>query len=103
MPAIGNVIHGVEVIAILIVTGVCIITFTVINTVFSFAIYGDVSWISAKLCVINLLINFLRVGFIRIKGKFHIRLIPFRKIAQAFHVIGISGIRVADNFVCTFY
>ena len=103
MPAIRNVIHGVEVIALLIVTGNCIITFTVINTVFSFAIDRDVSWISAKLSVINLLINFLCEGFIRIKGKFHIRLIPFRKIAQAFHVIGISGIRVADNFVCTFY
>ena len=103
MPAIGNVIHGVEVIAILIVTGVSVIAAAVVNAEFCFAIYGDVSWISAKLSVINLLINFLRVGFIRIKGKFHIRLIPFRKIAQAFHVIGISGIRVADNFVCTFY
>ena len=103
MPAIGNVIHGVEVVSLLIITGNCIITFTVINTVFSFAIDRDVYWISAKLSIINLLINFLRVGFIRIKGKFHIRLIPFRKIAQAFHVIGISGIRVADNFVCTFY
>ena len=103
MPAIRNVIHGVEVIALLIVTGVSVIAAAVVNAEFCFAIYGDVSWISAKLCVINLLINFLRVGFIRIKGKFHIRLIPFRKIAQAFHVIGISGIRVANNFLCTFY
>lgn len=103
MPAIGNVIHGVEVIAILIVTGVSVIAAAVVNAEFCFAIYGDVSWISAELGVINLLINFLCEGFIRIKGKFHIRLIPFRKIAQAFHVIGISGIRVADNFVCTFY
>ena len=87
----------------LIVTGVSVIAAAVVNAEFCFAIYGDVSWFSAKLSVINLLINFLRVGFIRIKGKFHIRLIPFRKIAQAFHVIGISGIRVADNFVCTFY
>ena len=103
MPAIGNVIHGVEVIAILIVTGVSVIAAAVVNAEFRFAIYGDVSWISAELGVINLLINFLCEGFIRIKGKFHIRLIPFRKIAQAFHVIGISGIRVANNFLCTFY
>ena len=103
MPAVRDVIHGVEVIALLIVTGVSVIAAAVVNAEFRFAIYGDVSWFSAKLSVINLLINFLRVGFIRIKGKFHIRLIPFRKIAQAFHVIGISGIRVADNFVCTFY
>ena len=103
MPAVRDVIHRVQVIAILIITGNCIITFTVINTVFRFAIDGDIPWIAAKLSVINLLINFLCEGFIRIKGKFHIRLIPFRKIAQAFHVIGISGIRVANNFLCTFY
>ena len=103
MPAVRDVIHGVEVISLLIVTGVSVIAAAVVNAEFCFAIYGDVSWISAELGVINLLINFLCEGFIRIKGKFHIRLIPFRKIAQAFHVIGISGIRVADNFVCTFY
>ncbi len=102
MPAIRNVIHGVEVIALLIVTGNCIITFTVINTVFSLAIDRDVSWIAAKLSVIDLLINFLSVGFICIEGKFQIRLVPFGEITQAFHVIGISGIRIADNFVCTF-
>jgi len=49
-----------------------------------------------------MLINFLCVGFIRIEGKFQIRLVPFGEITQAFHVIGISGIRVADNFVCAF-
>lgn len=87
----------------MIITGICIITFTVVNAEFCFTIDRDVSWISAKLSVINLLINFLRVGFIRIEGEFHIGLIPFREIAQAFHVIGISGIRVADNFVCAFY
>ena len=86
-----------------IIASVGVVATAVINTELRFTIDWDVSWIAAKLGIINLLINFLRVGFIRIKGKFHIRLIPFRKIAQAFHVIGISGIRVADNFVCTFY
>ena len=103
MPAVRDVIHGVEVISLLIVTGVSVIAAAVVNAEFCFTIYRDVSWISAKLSVINLLINFLCEGFIRIKGKFHIRLIPFGEITQAFHVIGISGIRVADNFVCTFY
>ena len=87
----------------LIVASVIVIAVAIVNTEFRFAIYGDVSWFSAKLSVINLLINFLCVGFIRIKGKFQIRLVPFGEITQAFHVIGISGIRVADNFVCTFY
>jgi len=88
---------------LLIVASVSVIAVAIVNSEFRFTIDRDVSWIGAKLSVINLLINFLRVGFIRIKGKFQIRLIPFCKIAQAFHVIGISGIRVADNFVCTFY
>ena len=103
MPAIGDVIHGVQVIPLLIVTGVSVIAAAVINAEFRFAIDGDIPWIAAKLSVIDLLINFLSVGFIRIEGKFQIRLIPFGEITQAFHVIGISGIRVADNFVCTFY
>ena len=87
----------------LIVTGVSVIAAAVINAEFRFAIDGDIPWIAAKLSVIDLLINFLSVGFIRIEGKFQIRLVPFGEITQAFHVIGISGIRVADNFVCTFY
>ncbi len=87
----------------LIVTGVSVIAAAVINAEFRFAIDGDIPWVAAKLSVIDLLINFLSVGFIRIEGKFQIRLIPFGEITQAFHVIGISGIRVADNFVCTFY
>ena len=103
MPAIRNVIHGVEVVSLLIVTGVSVIAAAVVNAEFCFTIYGDVSWISAKLSVINLLINFLRVGFIRIEGEFKIRLVPFGEITLAFHVIGISGIRVANNFLCTFY
>ena len=103
MPAVRDVIHRVQVIAILIITGNCIITFTVVNAVFRFAIDGDIPWVAAKLSVIDLLINFLSVGFIRIEGKFQIRLIPFGELTQAFQVIGISGIRVADNFVCAFY
>ena len=87
----------------LIVTGVSVIAAAVINAEFRFAIDGDIPWVAAKLSVIDLLINFLSVGFIRIEGKFQIRLIPFGEITQAFHVIGISGIRVADNFVYTFY
>ena len=102
MPAIRNVIHGVEVIALLIVTGVSVIAAAVVNEEFCFAIDWDVPWIAAKLSVIDLLINFLSVGFICIEGKFQIRLVPFGEITQAFHVIGISGIRIADNFVCTF-
>ena len=86
----------------LIVTGVSVIAAAVINAEFRFAIDGDIPWIAAKLSVIDLLINFLSVGFIRIEGKFQIRLVPFGEITQAFHVIGISGIRVADNFVCAF-
>ena len=87
----------------LIVTGVSVIAAAVVNAEFCFAIYGDVSWISAKLGVKNLLINFLRVGFIRIEGEFHIGLIPFREIAQAFHVMGIHWIWVTDNFVRALY
>ena len=87
----------------LIVTGVSVIAAAVINAEFRFAIDGDIPWVAAKLSVIDLLINFLSVGFIRIEGEFKIRLVPFGEITQAFHVIGISGIRVADNFVCTFY
>ena len=103
MPAVRDVIHGVEVISLLIVTGVSVIAAAVVNAEFCFTINRDVSWISAKLGVKNLLINFLRVGFIRIEGKFQIRLVPFGEITQAFQVIGISWIRVADNFVCAFY
>ena len=87
----------------LIVTGVSVIAAAVINAEFRFAIDGDIPWVAAKLSVIDLLIHFLSVGFIRIEGEFQIRLVPFGEITQAFHVIGISGIRVADNFVCTFY
>ena len=87
----------------LIVTGVSVIAAAVINAEFRFAIDGDIPWVAAKLSVIDLLINFLSVGFIRIEGKFQIRLVPFGEITQAFHVIGISWIRVADNFVSAFY
>ena len=103
MPVVGHVIHRVQIIPLFIVARVSIVAAAVVNAEFCFAIYGDVPWIAAKLSVINLLINFLCVGFIRIEGKFQIRLVPFGEITQAFHVIGISGIRVADNFVCTFY
>ena len=87
----------------MIVASVSVIAVAVVNAEFCFAIDWDVPWIAAKLSVINLLINFLCVGFIRIKGKFQIRLVPFGEITQAFHVIGISWIRVADNFVSAFY
>ena len=103
MPAVRDVIHGVEVVSLLIVTGVSVIAAAVVNAEFCFTIDRDVSWIAAKLGVINLLINFLCVGFICIKGEFHIRLIPFGEIAKAFHVIRIDGIWVTDNFVCAFY
>ena len=87
----------------LIVTGVSVIAAAVINAEFRFAIDGDIPWIAAKLSVIDLLINFLSVGFIRIEGEFHIGLIPFREIAQAFHVMRISRVRIADNFVRALY
>ena len=86
-----------------IIASVGVVATAVINTELRFTIDWDVSWIAAKLGVINLLINFLCVGFICIKGEFHIRLIPFSEIAKAFHVIRIDGIWVTDNFVCAFY
>lgn len=86
-----------------IIASVGVVATAVINTELRFTIDWDVSWIAAKLGVINLLINFLCVGFICIKGEFHIRLIPFGEIAKAFHVIRIDGIWVTDNFVCAFY
>ena len=86
-----------------IIASVGVVATAVINTELRFAVDRDVSWIAAKLGVINLLINFLCVGFICIKGEFHIRLIPFGEIAKAFHVIRIDGIWVTDNFVCAFY
>ena len=103
MPVVGHVIHRVQIIPLFIVARVSIVAAAVVNAEFCFAIYGDVSWISAKLGVKNLLINFLRVGFIRIEGEFHIGLIPFREIAQAFHVMRISRVRIADNFVRALY